>query len=151
MAGYHLAQLNIAIPRAPMADPVMADFVAGLPVLNAIADASPGFVWRLVDEGGEDATALRPWGPDIMVNMSVWESVDALRAYAYRVPEHLESLRRRREFFTHDALGPHLVLWWVPAGVIPTLDAARTRLDLLERAGPGPEAFTLRVPYPPPV
>jgi hypothetical protein len=86
-----------------------------------------------------------------MVNMSVWESVDALRAYAYRVPEHLESLRRRREFFTHDALGPHLVLWWVPAGVIPTLDAARTRLDLLERAGPGPEAFTLRVPYPPPV
>jgi hypothetical protein len=151
VTGYHLAQLNVAIPRAPMADPVMADFVAGLPLLNAIADASPGFVWRLVDERGEDATALRPWGPDIMVNMSVWESVEALRAYAYRVPEHLESLRRRREFFTHGTLGPHLVLWWVRAGTIPTLEQARTRLDLLGRVGPGPAAFTLRVPYPPPV
>ena len=77
----------------------MAEFKAGLPALNAIADAAPGFVWRLVDDGGADATALRPFGDDTMVNMSVWESVEALRDYTYRMPQHLEALRRRREWF----------------------------------------------------
>jgi hypothetical protein len=150
MTGFHLAQLNVAIPRAPLTDPVMADFVAGLPVLNAIADVAPGFVWRLVDDGGEDATALRPFGGDTMVNMSVWESVEALRAYTYRIPEHLEALRRRREFFAHDGLPNHLVLWWVPAGAIPTLQQARERLALLDAHGPTPDAFTLRTAFPAP-
>lgn len=151
MTDYHLAQLNVALPLAPLDDPSMADFVNDLELLNALADAAPGFVWRLVGEGSSDATGLRPFGPDLMVNMSVWESVEALRDYVYRTPAHLETLRRRREWFSHEGLGEYQVLWWIPAGTLPTLDAAGERLALLERSGPGPEAFTMRVPHPPPV
>ena len=151
MTAYHLAQLNVAVPCGPMDDPVMAGFKAGLEPLNAVADAAPGFVWRLVDEGGADATTLRPFGDDTMVNMSVWESVEALRDYAYRVPAHLDALRRRREWFRPWGAGNTLVLWWIPAGTLPTLDEARRRLARLDALGPGPEAFTLRKPYPAPV
>ena len=150
MTDFHLAQLNIAIPRAPLDDPSMAGFVDDLARINARADASPGFVWRLVAEGSDDATSLRPFGPDLLVNMSVWESVEALRDFTYRDSAHLESLRRRREWFSHEGLGSNLVLWWVPAGTLPTLDEARERLELLDREGPSPEAFTLREPYPAP-
>jgi Domain of unknown function (DUF3291) len=146
---WHLAQLNIAHPLAPLDAARMAGFVGGLAEINALADAAPGFVWRLRDEDGPDATSLRPYGPDIMVNYSVWESVEALRDFAYRGP-HLESLRRRREWFDYAGIEAHLVLWWTPAGVIPTLDEARDRLELLTRKGPGPDAFTLRKPFPPP-
>lgn len=146
---WHLAQLNIAHPLAPLDDAKMAGFVRGLAEINALADAAPGFVWRLRDEDGQDATSLRPYGPDILVNMSVWESVEALRAFVYQGP-HLESLRRRREWFDYAGIEAHLVLWWVPAGRIPTVDEAHDRLELLVRKGPGPDAFTLRKPYPPP-
>jgi len=150
MPTYHLAQLNIALPAAPLDDPVMAGFVAGLEPLNALADRSPGFVWRLVDEGGRDATGLRlPETPaDTMVNMSVWESLDALRGYVYR-SGHLDLLRRRREWFRHPD-GPYQVLWWVPAGHLPTLAEAAERLALLAAEGPGPDAFTFREAFPPP-
>jgi hypothetical protein len=150
MTGYHLAQMNIAVPKGPMDGPVMAEFKAGLPALNAIADAAPGFVWRLVDDSGADATALRPFGDDTMVNMSVWESVEALRDYTYRVPKHLEALRRRREWFQPFPGGNMLVLWWIPAGTIPTVAEATERLALLDRDGPRPDAFTLRASYPAP-
>jgi hypothetical protein len=144
----HLAQLNIARLQAPMDDPSMADFVAELPRINAIADATPGFVWRLVGDGTDDATGLRPYGPDMLVNMSVWTSVEALREYVYR-SSHLDVLRRRREWFSHDGLDNHLVLWWIPAGHVPTVDEAKERLELLRQHGPGPDAFTLREPFPP--
>jgi Domain of unknown function (DUF3291) len=150
MTDFHLAQLNVAYPRAPLDDPSMAGFADDLVRINARADAAPGFVWRLVGEDSDDATSLRPFGPDLMVNMSVWESVEALRDFTYRDGVHLESLRRRREWFSHGKLGAHLVLWWIPAGTIPTLDEARRRLTLLDRDGPGPDAFTLREPYPMP-
>ena len=150
VTSFHLAQLNVAHPRAPLDDPSMAGFVDDLEVVNALADAAPGFVWRLVGEGTDDATALRPFGPDLMVNMSVWESVEALRDFAYRDANHLEQLRRRREWFSHEHLGAHLVLWWIPAGTIPTLDEAGQRLSLLDAQGPGPDAFTLRALYPAP-
>jgi hypothetical protein len=146
---WHLAQLNIAHPLAPLDDARMAGFVGGLVEINALADAAPGFVWRLRDDDGQDATSLRPYGPDIMVNYSVWESVEALRDFAYQGP-HLESLRRRREWFDYAGIEAHLVLWWTPAGVIPTLEEAYDRLELLVRKGPGPDAFTLRKPFPPP-
>ncbi len=150
MTDFHLAQLNVAFPRAPLDDPSMAGFMDDLTLINARADAAPGFVWRLVGEGSDDAVNLRPFGPDLMVNMSVWELVEALRDFTYRDGDHLESLRRRREWFSHEGLGSHLVLWWVPVGTIPTLEEARERLALLDREGPGPEAFTLREPYPMP-
>lgn len=150
VTSFHLAQLNVAYPRAPLDDPSMAGFADELEVVNALADAAPGFVWRLVGEGSADATAMRPFGPDLMVNMSVWESVEALRDFAYRDANHLEQLRRRREWFSHEQLGSHLVLWWIPAGTVPTVDEAWQRLSLLNAEGPGPDAFTFRALYPAP-
>jgi hypothetical protein len=121
--------------------------VAALDEVNALADAAPGFVWRLADSSG-NATAVRPWGDDVIVNLSVWESVQSLRDYVY-AEGHSRVLRRRREWFV--TLGsPHLVLWWVPSGQLPTLAQARERLDLLDATGPGPRSFTLRQPFGPP-
>lgn len=117
--------------------------------MNAIADAAPGFVWRLRDAECNDATSLRPRGPDRLINMSVSESLESLREFVDRSGQHLELLRRRREFFR--ALDEaHQVLWWVLRGHIPDLDEAFSRLELLRRDGSGPGAFTLREPYPPP-
>ncbi|WFE47879.1 DUF3291 domain-containing protein [Verrucosispora sp. WMMD1129] len=146
MADHHVAQLNIARLRAPLDSPELADFVALLPEVNELAERSPGYVWRLQDESG-DATALRPFEPDIIVNLTVWQSIESLRGFVYRTA-HLEPMRRRREWFT-PLDRPHLVLWWIPAGVLPTLTEAAERLELLRR-GPSPEAFTLREPYPAP-
>jgi hypothetical protein len=148
VTGYQLAQFNIGRMAGPLDGPVMADFVAGLPAINALAEATPGFVWRLTDERGENATGLRPLDPDIIVNMSVWESVEALRGFTYRT-RHLEFMRRRREWFTSFG-SSFLVLWWVPAGHIPTIEEALDRLARLDKDGPGPEAFTFREPYPAP-
>jgi hypothetical protein len=144
----HLAQLNIARLIEPLDSPQLAGFVALLPVVNAIADTAPGFVWRLVDEDGADATQLRPFGPDYVVNLTVWQSVEALREFVYR-SGHVEPLRRRRDWF-HVADEAYAVLWWVPAGHIPTIQQAGDRLALLRANGPGPDAFTLREPYPAP-
>lgn len=144
---HQLAQLNIARLLEPIDSPRLAPFVAALDEVNAVADAAPGFVWRLQSESG-NATDIRPWGEHVIVNMSVWESVQALRDYVYG-PMHTDVLRRRRDWFV--PLGTaHLVLWWVPAGHRPTLDGAGERLARLARDGPSPAAFTLREPYPAP-
>lgn len=145
-AGRHLAELNIGRTVAPMDDPLMADFVANLDRINALGDASPGFVWRLLDESGS-ATSIRAFDdPRMIVNLTVWESIEALREYAYR-SGHVEFLRRRREWFV-PLDGPSLVLWWVPAGHRPTVEEARKRLDRLAAEGPTPEAFTLKTAFP---
>ncbi|MGZ8501660.1 MAG: DUF3291 domain-containing protein [Candidatus Limnocylindrales bacterium] len=145
-AGRHLAELNIGRTVAPMDDPLMADFVANLDRINALGDASPGFVWRLLDESGS-ATSIRAFDdPRMIVNLTVWESIEALREYAYR-SGHVEFLRRRREWFV-PLDGPSLVLWWVPAGHRPTVKEARKRLDRLAAEGPTPEAFTLKTAFP---
>jgi hypothetical protein len=146
---YHLAQLNIARPVAPMDSPRLAGFFARLDEVNALADAAPGFVWRLVDDDGANATGLRPYGPDVMVNLSVWESVEALYDFAYRTA-HLDVVRHRREYFDHEGLAAYAVLWWVPAGTLPSLAEAKARLDLLAREGATPDAFTFRERFPSP-
>nr|BFE62700.1 DUF3291 domain-containing protein [Dactylosporangium thailandense] len=144
----HLAQLNVGVPVGPRGDPRMAGFYADIDRINAVADEYPGFVWRLVDDGGADATSLRPFGGDLMVNMSVWASLEDLRQYTFR-SGHLDVLRRRREWFV--PLGEaHAVLWWVPSGHRPGLTEARERLELLRRSGPTPEAFTFRDIFPAP-
>ncbi|MER7281358.1 DUF3291 domain-containing protein [Dactylosporangium sp. NPDC000244] len=144
----HLAQLNVGVPVGPRDDPRMAGFYADIDRINAVADEYPGFVWRLVDDGGADATSLRPFGGDLMVNMSVWASLEDLRQYTFR-SGHLDVLRRRREWFV--PLGEaHAVLWWVPSGHRPSLTEARDRLELLRRSGPTPEAFTFRDVFPAP-
>ena len=142
---YHLAQVNIARPLGPMDSDVMAGFAAELEPINALADAAPGFVWRLQDDSG-DATAIRVFDdPVIMINMSVWESVDALFEFAYHSP-HVEIFRRRREWF--DNFGaPYMALWWIPAGTIPTPDDAKERLERLTAHGPTPYAFTFKQRY----
>ena len=146
--GWHLAQVNIALPREPLDAPLLAGFVAALAPVNAVADASPGFVWRLQTEDG-DATAIRAFGDDrLIVNMSVWESVEALRAFVYG-EAHVAVLRRRREWF--ERLGePETALWWVPAGTTPTVADAEERLGQLRAHGPTERAFTLREPRPAP-
>ncbi|HEY8525858.1 MAG TPA: DUF3291 domain-containing protein [Acidimicrobiales bacterium] len=148
MVGYHVAQLNIGRLRAPLDSPQLAAFVEALEPVNALADRAPGFVWRLQTEEG-DATALRPFPDDMMlVNMSVWESVEALADFVYR-SAHRDILRRRREFF-EPMEEAFTVLWWVPAGHIPTVEEAKERLERLRRDGPTPEAFTFRTRFPAP-
>ena len=142
-----LAQLNVARLVAPLDSPELAPFVAGLAPVNAIADGAEGFLWRLQDESG-DATALRPWGDDVIVNLSVWESVGALRDFTFGL-WHGGYLKRRREWFQPYGSAT-LVLWWVARGHQPTLEEAKARLDLLTSSGPGPAAFTLRSPQAPP-
>lgn len=137
----HLAQINVARLRAPLDSPQLAGFVALLPPINALADSSPGFVWRYVTEGAEDATAARPFPDDTMLlNFSVWESRAALWNFVYR-SAHLDALRQRRDWFSKLAES-YQALWWIPAGRRPSVAEAVHRLDLLQRYGPGPDAFT---------
>ena len=148
MSGYQLAQLNIGVIKAPMDSPVMADFAANLDRINALAQASTGFIWRLQTEQG-DATALRPFDDEnMLVNMSVWQDVESLNRYVYN-SAHVELMRRRREWFQRmdEAF---LVLWWVPRGHRPSVDEAMARLERLRREGPSAEAFTFRGAFPAP-
>jgi hypothetical protein len=147
MTDHHLAQLNVGRLRQPLDAPESAGFVAGLKPINALADASPGFVWRLTDEDGEDATSIHPNGDDMIVNLSVWQSREALWDFAYR-SDHLELLRHRRQWFVR-MTEPFMVLWWVPAGHVPSVEEALRRLARLREKGPGAEAFTFREPYDP--
>jgi hypothetical protein len=127
----HLAQVNIARMRGPLDSAVMADFVARLDEINALADGSPGFVWRLQTSEGN----------------AVWRSIEDLRAYVYG-SAHVEVLRRRQEWFTRMET-VYAALWWVPGGHRPSIDEAKKRLAHLERHGPTPFAFTFKAPFPP--
>jgi len=136
--GWHLAQLNIATLLAPLHSPQLAGFVGALEPVNAVADASPGFVWRLQTEDG-DATSIRAFDDDrIIVNLTVWEDVEALEAFVL-AGRHLDVLRRRREWFEKMDRA-YLVLWWIPAGTIPTIEEAAARLDKLRERFPAPGA-----------
>jgi len=151
--GYHLAQVNIGRLLAPVDSPQLAGFMAGLDPVNAAADAAPGFVWRLQSEDG-NATSITGFEWDaadsvgVIINMSVWESVEALAAFAYSGP-HIAVLRRRREWFQKMAEA-YAALWWIPAGTVPSVADAETAIRHLRAHGPTPRAFTLREHYPPP-
>jgi hypothetical protein len=148
MSNYELAQLNIGIIKGPMDSPVMADFANNLERINALAERSAGFVWRLKTEEG-DATAIRPFeNENMLVNMSVWRDVESLNAYVYS-SDHVNIMRRRREWFERMS-EIFLVLWWVRMGHRPSVDQAIAKLGLLRAKGPTPEAFTFRQAFPPP-
>lgn len=148
MSSYHLAEFNISHCRAPLDTPAMSGFVEQLETLNALADESLGFVWRFKTEEG-NATSVRPYDdPLIIVNLSVWESVETLRSYAYR-SHHAEVYRRRKEWFQNSS-NSTLVLWWTPAGTLPDVEEGRRRLERLAAHGPTPESFTFRSLYSPP-
>jgi Domain of unknown function (DUF3291) len=145
---FYLAQVNIARPLEPLDSELLAEFVASLDLVNAVADSTPGFVWRLQAEEG-NATSIPVFDDDaLIVNMSVWESIEALRAFVYSTPAHLAVMRRRREWF--ERMEVHMALWWVPAGHLPTVAEAEERLTLLAAVGPSPDAFTFRRHFPPP-
>ncbi len=147
MAPLHIAQVNIGRIRAALDDPLMAGFVARLDELNALADRSPGFVWRLQTPAG-NATYLRPYEDDrILINMSVWETIEHLQQYVYRT-SHAELLPQRQAWFERFG-GAYLALWWVPAGHHPGVDEAKKRLAHLEAHGPAPFAFTFKTRFPP--
>jgi hypothetical protein len=145
---FHLAQVNIGRVRAPLEDPIMDGFRTQLAPINALADATPGFVWRLQTEDG-NAMAIRPFEDERMaINMSVWESFEALQQFVYR-SAHVAPLRDRKQWF-EPMDGPILALWWIPAGHIPTVTEAQERLEYLKQHGPSAHAFTFRAPFPAP-
>ena len=143
---HSLAQLNVARMKAPLESPVMADFVSSLEAINRLADSAPGFIWRLQSDEG-DATSLRPIGEDMLVNMSVWSDADALADFVYR-SAHAAVMRLRRQWFERLAEA-YLVLWWVPVGHRPSIEEAISRLEMLRRHGPSPDAFNFRALYRP--
>ncbi|HEY1751889.1 MAG TPA: DUF3291 domain-containing protein [Caulobacteraceae bacterium] len=148
MSGYHLAQINVARLVAPVDDPRIDDFRNALARINALAEAQPGFVWRMVGEA-DDATDIRPYADDqIAINVSVWESPDHLAAFVYRT-EHRDFLRRGREWF-EPAGGPYLAMWWTPAGELPGIEACVARLEHLREHGPSLHAFDLKTRFPAP-
>ena len=139
---HHLAQLNIGRMLAAIDDPIMAEFVANLDRINALADGASGFVWRLQSNSG-NATEFRPFADEMLiVNMSVWESLETLKDYVYK-SAHAEIMRNRRQWFEKmDEV--FTVLWWIPAGTIPTVEEAKARLESLRQHGETPYAFSFR-------
>ncbi|MDF0528699.1 DUF3291 domain-containing protein [Tsukamurella sp. 8F] len=150
---YDLAQVNIARLAADLDSPQLADFVSALDPVNALADAAPGFVWRLQTEDG-NATDIVAFegdqgdGVGVITNMSTWRDVDSLAAFVFG-PMHKAIMRRRREWFL-PMREAYTVCWWVPAGHRPSVSEAETRLRILRAEGPTPEAFTIRRHFPAP-
>ena len=145
---FHIAQVNIGRVRAPLDDPMLAGFVARLADINALADATPGFVWRLQTDAG-DATAFRPYDDDrILVNLSVWEGPEQLRAFVYR-SAHVEVMRQRKSSFERFD-GMYYALWWIPAGHIPSVEEAKQRLAYLGVHGESAHSFSFAKLYPAP-
>lgn len=144
---YHLCHLNIGPAKAPLFDPQMAEFVANLGRINELAYNSPGFVWHLkIDIYNPDDIAM--YGvPGLLFNLSVWESVEALKQYTYRGP-HAQMMQKRRDWFG-EMNGPNYVLWWIPAGTLPTLEEAKLRIAHLEAHGPTLAAFDFKHPFEP--
>lgn len=148
---WHLAQLNLGLFKAPLESPEMAPFAAALERINALAEASPGFVWRLTSDDGAPSSYVDVPGVDdplIASNLTVWTDLESLRNFMYRT-DHAAYLRRRSEWFVHERR-PMTVAWWIPAGTVPTLDDAVARLEHLREHGPSDIGFPLGRTIPPP-
>ncbi len=138
----HLAQFNVGTLLHPQDDPRSAGFMDALDEVNTAGERSPGFVWRYQDESGA-ATDTHLWDdPLAIINLTVWESIEDLRAFAYR-GIHLDYFRRRLEWF-HPHEEPSHVMWWIPAGTLPTPEDGKARLEHLIAHGPSPAAFGFR-------
>lgn len=143
----HLAQLNIARAKYPLDAPEIKDFVDNLDVVNAIAEQSEGFVWRLKDESG-DATSIQAFDdPSLLINMSVWTSPDSLKDFMFRT-HHRDFMRRKGEWF-EKLNEDSYVLWWIEEGYIPTAEEAKARLQYLREHGDSPYAFTFKANFTP--
>lgn len=148
MTAYHLAQLNVGTTLYDMDDPAMRSFVENLDRINALAEASPGFVWRLQDDAGSAVGIQVSGDPRFIINLSVWESADALFDFVYR-SAHSRIMARRRQWFRRPDQA-FQVLWWLPAGELPSVEQALARLRRLQAQGPTAEAFTFKARFPAP-
>jgi hypothetical protein len=149
MSGVHLAQFNVARLTAPIDAPEIAEFREALDRINALAEALPGFVWRATGQGFDSQVPATDIDPMILANLSVWESAEALAAFAYR-SDHGGFVRRGRLWF-EPAVQPQVVLWWIPTGHIPSREEAFGRLDHLRAHGPGAQAFDFKTRVPAPL
>jgi hypothetical protein len=148
VAGWHLAQVNIGRLVAPAGDPRVAGFFAELDRINALAEVSPGFVWRLTGEGNNATDIQATPDPLLIPNMSVWEDAESLFDFVYRTA-HTPVMAQRRNWFDRFD-GAYQALWWIPAGEIPAVSDAFARLWMLERFGPTAHAFTFKTRFPAP-
>ena len=145
---YYLAQINVALMKAPIEAPIMAEFAAALNEVNAVAEQSPGFVWRLQTPSG-NATDISAYSePRMLINLSVWRNLEQLKAYVYR-SLHFEFFVRRRQWF-EKLQGEHFAMWWILAEHLPTIEEGKAKLEYLALHGDSPECFTFAKPYPPP-
>lgn len=148
MPEFHIAQVNIARAKVPLSDSSLNDFFPYLAPINALAEASPGFVWRFQTESG-DATGMRAYDDDqIIINFTVWESVESLKEFVYK-HGHASVMRKRNRWFEKMEQS-NMAMWWVPVGHIPTWAEAQARLDALRQQGETAFAFTFRTLFPPP-
>ena len=148
MTKYHLAQINIADSRAPRDSEIMQGFMDRLDEINAIADNSPGFIWRLQTEEG-DATSIQAFeDPLMLINVSVWQDIESLKNFVYK-SLHVELIQDRDAWFTK-MQEPHQALWWIPEGHIPSLEEAKEKLWYLRAHGPSAQAFTFSRAFGPP-
>jgi hypothetical protein len=145
---YHLAQINIAYSRGARDEEIMQGFIDRLDEINAIADSSPGFVWRLQTEEG-DATAIQAFDdPMMLVNVSVWEDIDSLKNFVYK-SAHVELIQDREAWF-RKIQESHQALWWIPEGHVPSVEEAREKLEYLQANGASEVAFTFSKSFAPP-
>lgn len=142
MSRFELAQLNVALMKDAIDSPLMADFVANLERINALAEHSPGFAWRLQADDGNATSLGSPLGDKWIVNVSVWQDVASLNDYVYKTA-HVEIMKRRKEWFERTAEA-YVVLWWVPHGQRPSVAEAIARLERLRALGPTSFAFTFK-------
>lgn len=148
MTGWHLAQINVGRLTAPHEDPQVSGFFAELDRINALADASPGFIWRLVGDAGNATDIIPTDDPQFIVNMSVWTDADSLFDYVYRTA-HTEVMAQRRQWFERSDTA-YQALWWIAAGTRPSIEDGLARLWRLDRFGPTPQAFTFKSRFPAP-
>jgi hypothetical protein len=148
ITAWHIAQINIGTTLHPLDDPRIAGFVAQLDAVNALADASPGFVWRLQSASGNATDIKVSDDPNFIVNMSVWATIEALFDFVYKTA-HRPVMVQRRQWFVPPT-GAYMALWWVPAGTVPTVAEGLARIAELDANGPSPRAFTFKAKFPPP-
>jgi hypothetical protein len=140
---FHIAQVNVARYIAPPGDPILDDFVAQIEAINALAETSPGFVWRLKSEYDNDALSLRPFDDErILVNLSVWEDVDSLKHYVYKTA-HAAVMRDRKKWFER-MQEPSMAIWYIPKGTIPTIADMKIRLAHIQQEGASEFAFDFK-------
>ena len=146
---FHLAQVNVAQAKADMDSDLMQGFVSRLDEINTLAESAEGFIWRLQEDSGS-ATAIRVFDdPLLLINMSVWANLEALKHYVYK-SLHVELIKDREVWF--NKMGEsHQALWWIPSGHIPSTEEARNKLEYLRKNGPSADAFTFAKPYPTPM